>query len=325
MQEPESGDAFEEYFVEDHVAPKLLVVGDDERAFTPLIERLKTLDIDVYTAADAQHALSLAAQHAFFLILMGADCLKQGGVELAFNLRANPNTRHVPVVFITPNAPVGGPEESYGYGLAGSDYVINAVSGDVVLREVSVFLELYRQKKSLEFSEQLYRVMATRDPLTLLANREQFETDLRKALANAKRHGYMIALLFIDLDRFKPVNDRYGHQAGDEVLQAVAERLKRNLREGDYVGRLGGDEFAVLLNVVRDLPSAGMVAAKLIDVLAAPYTLSNGETVSIGASIGVACFPDHGDDPAALMHRADMAMYRAKHSGRNAYRYWETD
>lgn len=326
MSNPQNAEFIEdEFIVQDHIAPKLLVVGDPQGEFAPLVERLRELDIEVHSVTGGRQALEQVKEHSFFLILMGAYQLRDGGVEMAFALRAQESTRNTPVVFITSNKKqVGDAEEGYGYGLAGSDYVINPVHPDVVLREVKVYLELYRQQKELEMSEELYRTMATRDPLTLLANREQFETDLKKALANAKRHGYMIAVLYLDLDEFKPVNDTYGHKVGDEMLQEVAGRLKGCVREGDFISRLGGDEFGLLLNMIRDAESAGMVARKLIGKLTEPFELKVGR-ISIGASIGIACYPAHGTSLETLLHNADMAMYRAKRAGRNDYRYFDDE
>lgn len=326
MTDPQNAEFIDdEFIVEDHIAPKLLVIGDPEAEFAPLIERLQTLNIEVHSVSAGREALARVKEHSYFLILMGAGELRAGGVEMAFALRAQESTRNTPVVFITSNEKqIGDAEESYGYGLAGSDYIINPVHPDVVIREVSVYLDMYRQQKELEISEELYRNMATRDPLTLLANRDQFETDLKKSLANAKRHGYMIAVLYIDLDKFKPINDTYGHKTGDEILQEVAARLKAGVREGDFIARLGGDEFALLLNMIRDSESAGMVAGKLISRLTEPYKLKQG-SVSIGASVGIACYPAHGVAEDVLLHNSDMAMYRAKRAGHNNYRYFDDE
>ncbi len=314
----------DDYFIEDHIAPKLLVVSDTDHKFTPLIERLKKLNIDIHNVSNGKDAISQAQNNDYFLILMGAQELRQGGIEMAFKLRTEESTRHTPVVFIsrTDDNTVDDAEECYGYGIAGSDYVITPVQPDVVQKEVIVFLDMYRHKKELEYSEQLYKTMATRDALTLLGNRDQFETDLKKALANAKRHGYMIAVLYIDLDKFKPVNDTYGHKVGDEVLMEVANRLKKGIREGDFLARLGGDEFAVLLNMIRDSRSAGVVAKKVIESLSRTISVQEYE-INIGASIGITYYPDHGDDFEGLLHKADMAMYEAKREGYNNYRYYE--
>ncbi|MBN1379766.1 MAG: diguanylate cyclase [Gammaproteobacteria bacterium] len=315
----------DDFFVEDHIAPKLLVVSDADQKFAPLIERLGKLDIDIQSVSNSKDAILQAQNNDYFLILMGAQEMRQGGVEMAFALRTDEATRHTPVVFISrTEKTVGDEEESYGYGIAGADYVITPVHPDVVQKEVAVFLEMYRQKKELEYSENLYKTMATRDPLTLLGNRDQFETDLKKALANAKRHGYMIAVLYIDLDKFKPVNDTYGHKIGDEVLIEVADRLKKGVREGDFVARLGGDEFSILLNMIRDTQSAGVVAQKIISSLNQTIKARDYD-INIGASIGITYYPDHGEDYETLLNRADKAMYEAKRSGQNNYRYFEIE
>jgi diguanylate cyclase (GGDEF)-like protein len=314
----------EDFIVEDHIAPKLLVVSDTDQNFAPLIERLKQLNIDIHHVNKSKDAIIQAQNNKYFLILMGAQIMSQEGVEMAFALRTHEATRRIPVVFVKRNDNKAGEEESYGYGIAGSDYVITPVNPDVVQKEVTVFLDIYRHQKALEYSEQLYKTMATRDQLTLLGNREQFETDLKKALANAKRHGYMIAVLYIDLDKFKPVNDTFGHKIGDEVLVEVSDRMKKGVREGDSIARLGGDEFAILLNMIRDEKSAGMVAQKIIDMISDTIK-TQGHEINLGASIGITYYPYHGDTFEVLLHKADIAMYEAKRAGHNNYRYFEIE
>ncbi|HEX5393441.1 MAG TPA: GGDEF domain-containing protein [Rhodocyclaceae bacterium] len=161
--------------------------------------------------------------------------------------------------------------------------------------------------------------LAHQDPLTGLPNRAAFLERLEQTMALARRQQSRAALLFIDLDRFKPVNDAHGHEAGDQVLQEVALRLRSSVRQTDLVGRLGGDEFLVLLSDVDSSESVTRIAQKCIDAMATPFHL--GElTFSIGASVGIAIFPDHGRSGAELIARADAAMYDAKNKGRNTYR-----
>ncbi len=132
-----------------------------------------------------------------------------------------------------------------------------------------------------------------------------------------KRSHSSLALLFLDLDRFKAVNDNYGHEVGDQLLVAVAERLKDCIREADTLARQGGDEFVILLNDVDKRRDAGKVAEHLIDALQAPF-LVEGKECSIGVSIGIAIYPDDGNTPEELARKADAAMYRAKESGGRA-------
>ena len=157
---------------------------------------------------------------------------------------------------------------------------------------------------------------ANRDPLTGLPNRNQLGNHLRHALSLARRHHRRLALLFIDLDRFKQVNDSLGHDAGDQLLREAARRIASELRDSDLVARLGGDEFMVVLEDVDLDAQAGIVAKKLVESLTQPFRLEGGETC-IGASIGIALYPEDGDDDTTLLRNADLAMYRAKASGRS--------
>ena len=157
---------------------------------------------------------------------------------------------------------------------------------------------------------------AAHDSLTGLPNRAQAQNLIAKALSRAQRSSALIGLLFIDLDGFKAVNDSLGHGAGDEVLICVARRMQDTVRNGDVVARQGGDEFLVLLEPLDEDSSAVLVAQRLIDAISAPITLSSGRKTWVGASVGVALSQDAGTDPGVLVDEADVAVYRAKDSGR---------
>ena len=159
---------------------------------------------------------------------------------------------------------------------------------------------------------------AQHDDLTGLPNRSLFLDRLSRAVAHARRNDTTVGVLFIDLDRFKTVNDTYGHNAGDKLLLAVATRMQGTLREEDTVARLGGDEFAVLLAHVKDFDGIITVAEKLMSAFGAPFDLAT-EPAIVTPSIGVAVYPQDGDEPHELMASADTAMYRAKERGRNMY------
>ena len=135
------------------------------------------------------------------------------------------------------------------------------------------------------------------------------------ALAAARRDNSQLALLFIDLDRFKPINDSLGHAAGDRVLKSVAERIRHNIRESDTAARIGGDEFVVLLRSLQSLDDATHVAQKIGEAIEQPVEL-DGHSLTVTASIGVAVYPEDGIDAAALSRHADAAMYRAKDAGK---------
>lgn len=157
------------------------------------------------------------------------------------------------------------------------------------------------------------------DPLTNLPNRRLLTDRLMHAVTHAKRDQGHLALIFVDLDKFKPVNDRYGHAAGDLLLQSVAHRLRTCVRESDTVARVGGDEFVVLLDGIRQSLDAMQVAEKIHAVLLEPFRLVSGQSVHISSSAGIAMYPEHGQDEATLSHHADVAMYAAKSAGRDQY------
>jgi diguanylate cyclase (GGDEF)-like protein len=142
---------------------------------------------------------------------------------------------------------------------------------------------------------------------------------LHQGVTHAKRDQSHVALIFVDLDRFKPVNDRYGHAAGDQLLQAVAHRLRACVRESDTVARVGGDEFVVLLDGIGQTIDAMQVAEKIHAVLLEPFRLSSGQSVHISSSAGIAIYPEHGMDETTLSRHADVAMYAAKAAGRDQY------
>ena len=162
---------------------------------------------------------------------------------------------------------------------------------------------------------------ATHDTLTGLVNRWQFGQRLEQAIAESVRSGQSFALLLLDLDDFKAVNDGYGHAAGDRVLLEVARRLKGALRVGDTLARLGGDEFTVLLPQVTDTHAVEQMAAKLLDALCQPYPM-HGFALDSGASLGIAVYPKDAEDATTLLRYADMAMYHAKESGRARYAFY---
>lgn len=157
------------------------------------------------------------------------------------------------------------------------------------------------------------------DPLTNLPNRRLLTDRLNQAVTHARRVQGHLALIYVDLDKFKPVNDRYGHAAGDQLLQSVAHRLRTCVRESDTVARVGGDEFVVLLAGVAHSNDALQVAEKIHAVLLAPFHLSSGQSVHISSSAGLAFYPEHGQDEATLSRHADVAMYAAKDAGRDQY------
>ncbi len=182
---------------------------------------------------------------------------------------------------------------------------------------VGVFTDISQLKQS----EARLAHLAHYDPLTGLPNRLLVQTRLHHAIERAHRHNLRVVALYIDLDRFKNINDSLGHPVGDELLIKLAERLKNRLREEDTLARLSGDEFLLVLEAIRVPGEAAVVAQILIDLLATPFMLSSGHEIFISASIGISLFPDDANNVTELIQHADMAMYQAKKEGRNTYRY----
>jgi diguanylate cyclase (GGDEF)-like protein/PAS domain S-box-containing protein len=170
--------------------------------------------------------------------------------------------------------------------------------------------------------EKQLETLANYDPLTGLANRSLLQSHLQNSIFQAKRHKTQIALVMFDLDRFKDINDSYGHSAGDELLQQVAQRFSTRLRDGDIISRLGGDEFAVIIDNLARPEDAGRLAEEMIATLESGYKLSSGVSIHIGASAGIVLCPDHGESASELMQHADAALYKAKSEGRGRYRYY---
>ena len=183
------------------------------------------------------------------------------------------------------------------------------------VRFVATLTDITRSK---ELEEEL-RHRAYHDPLTDLPNRALFADRLRVAIHQAQRHKRSFALCFIDLDNFKPVNDQFGHAAGDELLIETANRLRLCVRAADTIARLGGDEFAAILTDAGSRAEVEEVAARIVAELARPFELQAG-TARISCSLGVALFPDHGTDAETLQRNADVALYGVKESSRNAWR-----
>ena len=193
-----------------------------------------------------------------------------------------------------------------------------------MVAEVSHGLDrLSLEQRHRDATERLAR-LAHFDPLTNLPNRTLFHERLAHGIAQAARNGWTLGVMFIDLDRFKGVNDSLGHAAGDELLKQVGARLVECVRGEDTISRLSGDEFALVLAHLSDMDDAGVVAAKILKALKMPFEVE-GSCVTTSASIGVTLFPADGDNADVLMRNADVAMYNAKWRGRDNYQFYTAE
>jgi diguanylate cyclase (GGDEF)-like protein len=190
-----------------------------------------------------------------------------------------------------------------------------------MLLTLLTWLLVAERARAWRAADHAYR-LALYDPLTRLPNRKLFNDRLQHALAQAKRGQARIAVMFIDLDKFKPVNDNFGHEIGDLLLQQVAERLAECVRESDTVARVGGDEFVVLLAGGETENGESVVAEKIRIALSSPFHVA-GYELRVACSIGIAIYPDHGNEEKLLLRHADTAMYHAKQEGRNRVRFYD--
>jgi diguanylate cyclase (GGDEF)-like protein/PAS domain S-box-containing protein len=194
-----------------------------------------------------------------------------------------------------------------------------------VLRQKNVQLgRAIQAEAALRERQEHLNFVATHDPLTGLPNRALLHQRAEHAIAVSRRSGRLLALLFIDLDRFKTVNDSLGHAAGDDLLREVATRLSGCLREVDMIARHGGDEFVVLLEDIEKPEEVEQVTARMREVLAEPLAIE-GQEVNVTSSIGVALYPRDGEAAPTLLRKADLAMYRAKELGRNTLHFYGPD
>lgn len=218
------------------------------------------------------------------------------------------------------------PEESVleGRNARGQAFPLSISVAPVHLQREGFFVCILRDLTEQQRSQERIHRLAHHDALTGLENRFALNVRLERQLASARRHNEPVAVLFIDLDHFKKINDSLGHAAGDKLLVGAAERMKDLLREVDTLARLGGDEFIIVLAGPLTPDSVTGVAVRVVESLSQPYQLS-GSTAHSGCSVGVALFPDDGEDAATLIRHADMAMYAAKREGRGNFQFFSPE
>lgn len=311
-QERPRGSLIHVLLVEDNEDDAILV----RRALGPGVPARGFAVTHVETLSAAADALADASFDVLLLDLSlpdagGRETIRRG-LEIAGSL---------PVLVLTGFEDDGLALEAVQRGA--QDYVIKGASEPGVLpRAILQALERHRAVSELRASNEAFREKAYRDPLTGLFNREYFLETLGQDVAIARRYGQTMALLFMDLDNFKEVNDTLGHQAGDRLLTRTASLLRATVRESDSLCRYAGDEFIVLLREVSDPQDALTVANKILRGLRKPVGVGS-RAVTPGGSIGIAVFPDDGDTVAALMRNADSAMYAAKEKGNAVLFYSE--
>jgi diguanylate cyclase (GGDEF)-like protein/PAS domain S-box-containing protein len=219
---------------------------------------------------------------------------------------------------------LGDLQEMKGRRKDGNEFIMEMAVRELQHGEQMSFTGIVRDITERKRIDEQIRTMAHFDAVTSLPNRNLLSDRLEEAIKRSHRGHHKIALLYVDLNKFKPINDELGHDAGDMALRSVAEKMKEGVRESDTVSRVGGDEFVVLLENVSGLDVVETIAKKLLEKISEPIRFSSGER-SLGAAMGVALHPEHGDSREELMLSADQAMYVAKETGETCYRVFVED
>jgi diguanylate cyclase (GGDEF)-like protein len=288
----------------------LLVEDDpgDQRLMETLLDEAGVARDQIYPVADLQSAIALGVRSVFSVILLDLDLPDSAGLETLTRMRAA--LPGIPVVIMTgqQNDRVACAAVQEG----AQDFLIKGrVDCWTLTRTLRFAIERHRLLMAVEAARIGASHRATHDPLTGLPNRALFEDRISHAAARAARRKSLLAVVLFDLDQFKPVNDRFGHAAGDAVLIEVGRRLSARVRGSDTVARLGGDEFVVLFEDVIDQPTVLNLAHQMRRSLALQIRLPGG-ACRVGASLGVAFYPEEDLAIASLMHRADTRMYADK-------------
>jgi len=280
-----------------------------------LLEQCRDTEFRVRSADAVEEAPSAVAAGRFDVILL--DLTRPAGSGTALLARAEVVTCGLPVVAI-----VNRDDEPQLIHMGTRNYLVKSeIDARLLANTLRSAVEHQRLADALESSQRREHFFATRDTMTGLPNRFAFREQLHRALHHAERHGQQVAVLFVDLDRFKEINDTLGHEVGDSLLITLAERMAAALRKSDVIARIGGDEFLLLLQGQEVDFSPARTAERLLECLSSAFVV-DGREHGMSASIGIATWPRDGDDPDTLIRHADAAMYQAKAEGPGDYRFY---
>ncbi len=298
--------------VRDSEEAEQILIADDDRSMR--LALVNVLDSDGYKLQEVTNGLEAfqsCQKKLPDLVLLDAMMPEMDGFEACKKIRQLEGGKHIPILIVTALDDDESVEKAFSVGA--TDYLPKPVHFAVLRQRISRLLRAVRAEKHV-------RELAYTDPLTGLPNRNTFTTRLSGLLSKMRGEEDMLAILFLDLDRFKLVNDTLGHSVGDLLLKAVAERLQRCVRSGDMVARLGGDEFTVILDRVNSRDDIASIAQKICESLDRPFSFA-GQEMFVSTSIGISIYPLDGTDIGTLMKHADTAMFRAKEVGRSFFFY----
>jgi diguanylate cyclase (GGDEF)-like protein len=297
-----------------------ILIVDDQEANLQLLERMlrEAGYLRISTTRDPSSVCALHRAKHYDLILLAMMTPSMDGFQVMESLKETEPDGYLPVLAVTAQ-PAHRLRALQG---GAQDFVSTPLELAEVLMRVHNMLEVRLLHEAARNYSKMLEALALNDPLTGLANRRLLDDRMAMALVHARRNRNAMAVIYLDLDGFKLVNDTMGHGAGDLLLKMVAERLVATVREEDTVARLGGDEFILALWHVSGIDYAASVALRAIEALSQPYDIE-GNAVTITTSAGISIYPDHGEDAETLIRNADLALYEAKNAGKNTYRVWE--
>ena len=322
----------------------LLLVDDEENVTAALARHLREDGYTIFRASSGRQGLEILAEHKIGVIISDQRMPEMTGVEFLGKVRGQyPKTLRM---VLSGYADLDSVKEAINHG-AVYKFITKPWDDEALratVREAFEHHELMQKKEQLaleiqaanaamaDISLDLSRLVAQQntqierisryDPLTGLPNRQLFQERLEQELAHARRDNRMVAVMFVDLDRFQQINDSFGHSLADQLLQSVAEQLRSRVRASDTVARMGGDEFAFVLPGIKDADAAGEIARGILGTLSRePITVGESE-IFVAASIGISVYPTDGLDPTALIKNADAALYHAKNDGRNNFQHY---
>ena len=321
---------------------KILVCDDDQNVRLLTRQCLEAEGMTVVEASTGLEAIDMFVRERPDLVFLDVEMPGMTGLEACQRIRQLPQGESIPIMIVTGSDDRQSIDE--GFEAGATQYKTKPVNWSLLGRDVQYMLRASNAFNSLKRQEDRLRYLAYYDPLTSLPNRRSFNEHLNRILKRAQRHKRSAALLFIDLDHFKRINDSIGHARGDRLLVEIAKRLTNELREDDIINyftdnsaeddedvgnateiaRLGGDEFTVVLSDVSDITHIKKVAARILASLSEPIPLQSHNPV-VTPSIGIALYPQDGADADTLIRNADTAMYVAKAEGRACYRFYDED
>ena len=298
---------------------RILVVDDQELAAVLLVEILQDAGYTAVTfTTNPCEVLEQHEKNRYHLILLDLQMPEKSGFQVMKDLNALGSDAYLPVLALTAEPAY----KIHALKAGAKDFISKPFDPEELLTRIHNMLEVRLLHDEARDKAKALESLALHDALTGLANRRLLTDRISAAIANARRNNNAMAVVYLDLDGFKQVNDTLGHGHGDALLKMVAERLLAAVREEDTAARLGGDEFMIALWHIRNVGDVVTVASKLIESLSMPYVIEDN-IVSVTTSAGVGIYPTDGTDADTLMNRADAALYAAKRAGKNAFRISE--